>query len=131
MIACKRFQQSSRGDACVPRAYIVQNRFKVLPGYKDTFELAWMKRKSYLHEMPGYISFSLLRNEDQGKNEYISHTVWQDKASFDNWLASPQFEKSHASSKRAGFMGVLQERPVFDCYDTLITASVPEALTDV
>ena len=116
----KRFQYASRGDGCVPRAYIVQNRFKVLPGYRDKFELAWMTRKSYLHEMPGYISFSLLSNEIVGKNEYISHTVWQNKESFDNWLASPQFEKSHASSKSAGFMSVLQERPVFDCYNTLL-----------
>lgn len=97
MNAYKRFQYASRGDGCVPRAYIVQNRFKVLPGYRDKFESAWMMRKSYLHEMPGYISFSLLRNDDLGKNEYISQTVWQDKESFDIWLASPQFKKSKSA----------------------------------
>lgn len=35
--------------------FIAMNRFRVVPGYEETFESIWRERKSHLSELPGYI----------------------------------------------------------------------------
>ena len=41
--------------------YIGMNRFKVLKDRTSDFESAWLNREIHLHEVPGFISFHLLK----------------------------------------------------------------------
>ncbi|MGB3719630.1 MAG: antibiotic biosynthesis monooxygenase [Hyphomicrobiaceae bacterium] len=89
--------------------YIAMNRFKVAKGSEEAFEKHWLSRESYLHEMPGFIVFHLLRGpEREDHTLYSSHTVWRSYADFENWTKSEQFHKSHAragSSVRPLYLG--------------------------
>lgn len=80
--------------------YIAMNRFEVAKENAVAFEAMWQTRESYLDEMQGFISFSLLRGpEKDGQLLYSSHTVWATKADFEAWTKSEAFRKAHA---RAG-----------------------------
>jgi heme-degrading monooxygenase HmoA len=41
--------------------FIAMNRFKALKDRTADFENAWFSRESYLHEVPGFIAFHLLK----------------------------------------------------------------------
>ena len=41
--------------------YIAMNRFKVLKDAAKDFENVWFTRESYLHELPGFVAFHLLK----------------------------------------------------------------------
>ena len=41
--------------------FIAMNRFKVLKDSTADFENVWFSRESYLHELPGFMSFHLLQ----------------------------------------------------------------------
>ena len=41
--------------------FIAMNRFKVLKDAMGEFENVWFSRESYLHELPGFVAFHLLR----------------------------------------------------------------------
>lgn len=80
--------------------YIAMNRFEVPKENATAFESLWQSRESYLDEMEGFISFSLLRGPEIEEHIlYSSHTVWATRADFDAWTKSEAFRKSHA---RAG-----------------------------
>ncbi|MBN9063130.1 MAG: antibiotic biosynthesis monooxygenase [Rhizobiales bacterium 65-9] len=80
--------------------YIAMNRFKVSKGNEEAFETLWRSRESYLHELPGFQEFSLLKGpEKEDHTLYSSHTVWNSFADFKNWTTSEQFRKAHS---RAG-----------------------------
>ena len=80
--------------------YIAMNRFKVLKDATRDFENVWFSRESYLHELPGFVEFHLLRGPEREDHVlYASHTVWRSHAGFDGWTKSEAFRKAHA---RAG-----------------------------
>lgn len=80
--------------------FIAMNRFQVKKGSEQAFETLWATRESYLGELPGFIEFHLLRGPDAEDHRlYSTHTLWADKAAFENWTKSEQFRKAHA---RAG-----------------------------
>jgi heme-degrading monooxygenase HmoA len=80
--------------------YIAMNRFKVLKDATRAFENVWFSRESYLHELPGFVEFHLLRGPKREDHVlYASHTVWRSHADFDGWTKSEAFRKAHA---RAG-----------------------------
>jgi heme-degrading monooxygenase HmoA len=82
------------------RMYIAMNRFKVLKDRTKDFESIWFNRESYLHEMPGFAAFHLLKGPERDDHVlYSSHTVWQSYADFEAWTKSDAFRKAHA---RAG-----------------------------
>jgi len=77
--------------------YIAMNQFRVRAEQAEAFERAWRDRDSYLHEVPGFREFHLLRGPvEDGVAIYSSHAVWQDEASFRAWTTSEQFRKAHA-----------------------------------
>ena len=64
--------------------YIAMNRFKVLKDATKEFENVWFSRESYLHELPGFVSFHLLKGPEREDHVlYSSHTVWRSHADFD------------------------------------------------
>ncbi len=83
--------------------FIAMNRFKVEKDNGAAFEAVWQQRESYLDQMPGFVSFHLLRGpEHEDHVLYSSHTVWATKADFEAWTKSEAFRKAHA---RAGGNG--------------------------
>jgi heme-degrading monooxygenase HmoA len=80
--------------------FVAMNRFRVLKDRAKDFEEAWFNRQSYLHELPGFKAFHLLRGPEREDHVlYASHTMWASYADFENWTKSEAFRKAHA---RAG-----------------------------
>ncbi|RMF82994.1 MAG: antibiotic biosynthesis monooxygenase [Nitrospirae bacterium] len=77
--------------------FIAMNQFHVAAGRGAEFERRWRERDSHLEEVPGFVSFHLLRGEDEadGSHRYASHTVWADRAAFEAWTRSEAFRKAH------------------------------------
>jgi heme-degrading monooxygenase HmoA len=78
--------------------YIAMNHFRVKPDECEPFEAAWRDRKSFLHEVPGFVEFHLLKGgvDEQGAATYASHTTWKDEAAFTAWTKSEAFHKAHS-----------------------------------
>jgi heme-degrading monooxygenase HmoA len=100
--------------------FIAMNRFQVNPGKQSAFEEMWRTRETYLEQVPGFISFALLKNwiaEDGGATEYISHSTWRAREDFDNWTKSENFNRGHA---QGSVEGVLAGPPVVSLYETVM-----------
>ena len=95
--------------------FIAMNHFTVVPGREADFEEQWRRRRSYLGEVPGFVRFALLRGEGEG--EYISHTIWQDRAAFVAWTQSPAFAAGH---RQGSVQGLLAGHPQLKLYDAVI-----------
>ena len=79
--------------------YLAMNRFTVPSGNAEAFEALWLSRESRLNEMPGFVSFHMLKGpEEAGRVLYASHTVWETEAHFRAWTRSEQFRAAHASA---------------------------------
>jgi heme-degrading monooxygenase HmoA len=77
--------------------YIAMNQFRVNPESCAPFEQAWRERESFLAEVPGFVSFHLLKGpEDDGAVLYASHTTWTDENAFQAWTRSEAFQKAHS-----------------------------------
>jgi heme-degrading monooxygenase HmoA len=98
--------------------YIAMNRFKVLKDCTNDFEQVWFSRESYLHELPGFIEFHLLKGpEHEDHILYSSHTVWRSYDDFVAWTKSGAFRKAHA---RAGNNKPLTlSRPEFEGFHVI------------
>lgn len=100
--------------------YIAMNRFKVHPGKEADFETIWRTRESYLHELEGFIEFSLLRGPTREDHTlYSSHTVWASKADFQAWTTSEQFRKAHANAGK-GASGNVLGHPEFEGFEAVL-----------
>lgn len=102
--------------------YIAMNRFKVAPGSEAAFEQMWLGRDSYLHTVPGFVEFHLLKGPDKGDHTlYSSHTVWADKPSFEGWTRSEAFRAAHANAggNRAMYLG----HPEFEGFEVVQTVT--------
>ena len=72
--------------------FIAMNRFQVIKGEEEGFESMWRSRESFLHEVPGFIEFHLLRGaEAEDHTLYATHTVWRSKEHFEDWTRSEAF----------------------------------------
>jgi len=130
-------------------AFVACNRFSVLPGMESAFEERWAQRDSQLKDLPGFVSFTMLRRDFGNKGHggdnngpedapwnYMSTTVWKDRASFDNWRSSQQFKNAHGQKQGpggdAGVEGAPKPppmwagppKPVF--YEAVLVLSSPE-----
>ena len=101
--------------------FVAMNHFKVNPGREADFEEQWRNRRTYLDNVPGFVQFALLKGDGQG--EYISHTIWQDRAAFVAWTQSPAFAAGH---RQGSVQGVLQGPPQVKLYDAVL---VQEAIS--
>ena len=88
--------------------FIAMNRFQIAPGFEAGFEKIWRERETYLEEVPGFVSFALLRgNSAEDHTLYASHTIWESRAHFDAWTESEHFRKAHAqaSAPKGTYLG--------------------------
>ncbi|PYE85853.1 antibiotic biosynthesis monooxygenase family protein [Pseudoroseicyclus aestuarii] len=81
--------------------YLTMNRFKVKLAEEATFEEIWLSRDSVLKEVPGFVSFHLLKGQevDGSHRLYASHTVWESEQAFRDWTTSEQFRRAHAGAR--------------------------------
>jgi len=96
--------------------FVAMNRFQIAPGKGDEFERIWAERESHLDQVPGFVRFALLRGENEG--EYISHSTWEDRATFVAWTESEAFKRGHAGPS---LMGILQGPPQVSLYEAALT----------
>jgi heme-degrading monooxygenase HmoA len=102
--------------------FIAANNFKVNKGREGDFEEQWRNRESYLNDVPGFVSFALLRGDNEG--EYISQTTWQDRDAFLAWTRSAAFAAGH---RQGSVVGVLEGPPVVRLYEAVLVQKAGEA----
>ena len=103
--------------------YVAMNNFKVVEGKEEEFEQTWKTRESYLQEVPGFLHFALLKAETPG--EYVSHSTWENRQAFVDWVNSEAFVKGH---RQGSLAGILEGPPVIKTFDAIIEET-PEGRT--
>ncbi|HQU78849.1 MAG TPA: antibiotic biosynthesis monooxygenase [Azonexus sp.] len=79
--------------------FLAMNRFRIALGREDDFVAHWRNRNSYLAEVPGFVSFNLLRGDSNDERTlFASHTVWASEAAFADWPQSDAFRKAHMAA---------------------------------
>ena len=104
--------------------YLTMNRFKVRPGREAEFEAVWLSRDSRLKEVPGFVSFHLMRGVPahgqaaaEGHTLYASHTAWESEAAFLDWTRSEAFRQAHAGA--GGHKDLYLEGPRLEVFETV------------
>lgn len=92
--------------------YVAMNRITVNEGRGPDLEAAFANRAKLVNEAPGFISFHLLRPQEG--NTYISMTMWESKAAFEDWTRSESFAAGHRGGSA---QGVAAGRPVLEEYE--------------
>jgi heme-degrading monooxygenase HmoA len=103
-----------------PTMFIAMNRFRVSLGAEAEFEKIWTTRDSHLGDVPGFITFHLLRGPEREDHVlYSSHTTWRSRGDFEAWTRSEAFRRAHsdAGSNRSLYLG----HPEFEGFDVLQT----------
>lgn len=88
--------------------FVAMNRFKIAPGSEAAFEAVWANRESFLQDVPGFVSFNLLKGAVREEHVlYASHTVWENRQKFEDWTKSEAFRAAHrnAGDNRAMYLG--------------------------
>ena len=82
--------------------FIAMNRFKIARGFEEGFERVWRQRDSYLSEVPGFKSFSLLKGPERGDHVlYASHSIWESAEAFEGWTRVREFPQGPCPSQCA------------------------------
>lgn len=76
-------------------SYISINTLEVPKGQGSLLEERFRARKHEVDNEPGYLGFQLLRPVE-GTDRYFVVTTWEDRASFDAWVAKRYERKAHA-----------------------------------
>jgi len=99
--------------------YIAMNRFKIVPKKEAEFESIWRTRDTHLENVPGFISFHLIKGRSEETHTlYASHTTWQSEENFRAWTKSEEFRKAH---KNAGGHGNLYiGHPDFEGFEVIL-----------
>jgi heme-degrading monooxygenase HmoA len=99
--------------------YIAMNRFKARTARGAEFENVWRERNSRLAEVPGFVSFKLLRGPDQeGVTLYASHSAWATEQAFVDWTGSEAFRAAHGGARTPE--GVLLGPPQFEGFEVVL-----------
>ena len=99
--------------------FLAMNRFQIALGFEEGFEKIWRERESFLEEVPGFVSFALLKGEtNEDHTLYASHSVWQSRDAFNAWTEAENFRKAHAqaSAPKGTYLG----HPNLELFDSVI-----------
>ncbi len=96
--------------------FVAMNQFQVNPERGAEFEELWRKRESFLHEVPGFVRFALLKADEPGT--YVSHTTWASRDAFLAWTKSDAFRKGHAQARTPE--GVLSGHPKLLTFEAVL-----------
>ena len=98
--------------------FIAMNRFRVLRGSEKDFETVWTSRDTHLRDVPGFITFHLLRGQEREDHTlFASHTVWASRGDFETWTTSEAFRLAHrnAGGNKPLYLG----HPEFEGFDVV------------
>lgn len=99
--------------------FLAMNRFQIAPGFEAGFEEIWRQRESYLAEVPGFVSFALLKGATHDDHTlYASHSVWTTREAFDAWTESDSFRRAHAQANAP--KGTYLGHPNLELFDAVI-----------
>ena len=99
--------------------FIAMNRFRIALGFEAGFEDLWRQRDSYLAEVPGFVSFALLKGPQREDHVlYASHTVWESQAAFEAWTRSDHFRRAHA--QRSAPKGTYLGHPDLELFEAVL-----------
>ncbi len=99
--------------------YIAMNRFQIHSGREEAFEKVWSERESYLDQVTGFREFHLLRGETtDGITPYVSHSLWDSRAAFQDWTRSESFRRAHGQAQTRE--GTVAGPPVFEGYEIVL-----------
>jgi heme-degrading monooxygenase HmoA len=63
---------------------------------RSHLEQVWLLRDRHLDKVPGFVEFHLLKGpEAEDHTLYASHTVWENRATFEAWTKSEAFRAAH------------------------------------
>src|ERR1700734_119950 len=109
--------------------FIAMNRFRVVKGSEAAFEQVWLSRDSHLDRVPGFVEFHLLKGpEAEDHTLYASHTVWQNKATFEAWTKSPEFRAAHARAGNESTGALYLDHPKFEGFEVRQTVAPKAAV---
>ena len=100
--------------------FFAMNRFRIAVGQEEAFENIWKSRDSSLKDMPGFLSFHLLRGEtdaEEGFTLFASHSIWASKDDFVSWTRSENFRQAHKSA--ADNRGIYLGPPKFEGFSVV------------
>ena len=99
--------------------YIAMNRFKIVNGQEAVFEDLWYSRDSHLKNVPGFVSFNLLKGATEDEfTLYASHSMWNSKEDFSNWTKSEAFRSAHKNA--GGHSKIYLGHPVFEGFEIIM-----------
>ncbi len=99
--------------------FIAMNRFRIAPGFEDGFAQMWRERDSRLKDVPGFLSFNLLRGEPGPEaTVFVSHSTWVSRQDFLAWTESDAFRQAHAKARAPE--GTYLGPPQFEGYEVVI-----------
>lgn len=102
--------------------FIAMNRFKVVKGEESAFETIWSTRTSRLPEMPGFVTFHLLKGPERDDHTlYSSHTTWAHKDDFTAWTKSDQFRDSHRNAGQPRPKPLFLGHPEFEGFESVLS----------
>lgn len=108
--------------------YLAMNRFRVRQGQEAAFEDLWLSREVYLHTVPGFLEFRLLKGPEVAAGDgggaqvephrlYASHTMWESEEAFRAWTRSQAFRDAHKGA--GGHAHLYVGGPALELFDTL------------
>jgi heme-degrading monooxygenase HmoA len=98
--------------------YIVTNRVPVAEGWEEAFEERFRQRAGKVEKQPGFVRMQVLK-PDTAETPYVVLTTWRDKAAFEGWLGSEDFQAAHRNPlPKEAFTG--QGR--IESFEVIITA---------
>ena len=98
--------------------FIAMNRFDIIIGQEKAFETIWLQRDTHLNDVPGFVTFHLLRGPTtEDHTLYASHTIWRSKADFEAWTKSEAFRAAHrgAGDSKPVYIG----HPKFEGFEVI------------
>jgi heme-degrading monooxygenase HmoA len=100
--------------------YLAMNRFQVNTGREQDFIEVWRSRDSFLDQVPGFVSFNLLRGAtEEGITLFTSHSVWQDRQAFEGWTQSEAFRKAHSGAGKTS-EGIYAGPPKLELFESVL-----------
>ena len=106
--------------------FVVMNRIPVKPEYADAFVERFQDRASLVDNMPGFVSFNLLRPATEGA-PFVVETYWERKEDFENWTQSEEFKQGHAQAGKLPHEA-FEGHPKLELFDVVQAAQRGEVL---
>jgi heme-degrading monooxygenase HmoA len=89
------------------------------------FPSAARPRDTHLRDVPGFITFHLLRGPDRDDHTlYSSHSLWHSRTDFEAWTRSEAFRLAHhtAGSNKPLYLG----HPEFEGFEVIQTVEAAQ-----